>query len=163
MGSNIIRMIDYSAAVAARVQGVVLPDGSIVGVRAVHGSGNAGIPNPLFPGQNIDAAPEKPREQFCHTSEIPDAPTVSPLTQDGVVTFEWTISMRLYVPRQNLATVRQTLLPFYDPYMGTFWADRQLGGMCNLSYIRSFKPDGDDDFCWLDMDLWVQENVDYGV
>lgn len=160
MGS-ITQMIDYSASVAARVQGVLLPDGTPVGVRAVHGSGNAGIANPLLPGHLIDAAPEKPREQFCHVSEIPDAPSVIPVTMDGLAMLEWSIPMRLYVPRGNLATVRQTLLPFYEPYWDTFWADHTLGGLCNLAYIRSFKPDGDDDWCWLDMDLYVQ--VDRGV
>lgn len=169
MGSNIVRMVDYTAVVAARVQGVTLPNGEIVGVRSIYGSGNGGYVDPLRQGVDangnpflVQPTPEKPLEQFCHISTIPDAPTVVPLTQDLAVTFEWSIPMRLYVPRNDLATVSQTLLPFYDAYMGTFYADHTLNGMANLAYIRSFKPDGDDDWCWLDMDLYVLENVDYG-
>ena len=163
MGSSIQFTVDMSAIVAARVQGVTLPNGEIVGVRSIYGSGNSHYADPLRPGMEVQPAPEKPTELFCHFSEIPDAPKVGPLTQDSTVEFEWAIPMRLYVPRGNLATVKQTLLPFYDAYMAAFWADRTLGGLCNLAYIRSFKPDGDDSWCWLDMDLYVQENVDYGA
>jgi hypothetical protein len=162
MGSNIALTIDMTAIVAARVQGVAMPNGEIVGVRSIYGSGNSGYADPLRSGQAVQPAKEKPLEPLCHISEIPDAPTVVPLTQDGVVQFEWSIPMRLYVPRGDLATVRQTLLPFYDAYMAAFWADHTLGGLCNLAYIRSFKPDGDDSWCWLDMDLYVQELVTYG-
>jgi hypothetical protein len=162
MGSSSIQtIIDYTAVVAARVQNVTMPNGEVVGVRSIYGSGNGNLPNPLQPGQVVQPSPEKPTEPFCHISTIPDAPTITPLTQDGTVQLDWSIPMRFYVPRGNLSSAVQALLPFYDPYMRTFWADRTLNGMCNLAYIRSFKPDGDDDWCWLDSDLYVLEIVDY--
>ena len=161
MSSNIAYIVDYSAAVAARVQNLTLPNGEVGGVRSVYGAGQGLFGDPLRPGQTIQPAPEAPQEAFTHISDLPGAPNPTPLTQDGTVELLWAVPMRLYVPRSDLATVRQTLLPFYDGYEAAFWPDRTLGGLCLLAYIKSFTRGSDDDWAWLDMELSVLEEVSW--
>ena len=161
MSSQIARIVDYSAVVAARVQGLAMPSGGTAGVRSVFGCGQGFYTDPLRPGQMVAPAPENPLEPFTHTSDLPDAPVLTPLTQSGTVQLEWAVPMRLYAQRGDLRAVRQVLLPFYDGYTGAFWRDRTLGGLCLLAYIRSFRVASDDDWAWLDMDLYALEEVDY--
>ena len=160
-GSQIRSIVDYSAALAARVQNLPMPNGGTAGVRSVFGCGQNLYADPLRPGQMIAPAPELPLESFMHVSDLPDAPNPTPLTQDGTVLFEWSVPMRLYVPRGDLRAARATLLPFYNGYYAAFWPDRTLGGLCLLAYIRSFRIAADDDWAWLDMDLSALEEVSY--
>ncbi|MGH2512364.1 MAG: hypothetical protein ACRDGQ_06730 [Candidatus Limnocylindrales bacterium] len=162
MSSNIAAIVDYSATVAARVQDVALANGEIGGVRSVYGGGMNLYADPLRPGEMIQPSPEKPLEPFTHMTDLPDAPTITPLTQEGSVQLEWNVPMRFYVPRGDLATARQTLLPFYDAYEAAFWPDRRLGGLCLLAYIRSMGPaQADSDWAWCPMVLYVLEEVDW--
>ncbi len=159
MSSNIVRIVDYSAHVAGRIQNVPMADGSLGGVRSTYGAGQNVYADPLRPGQNIQPAPERPLEAFTHMSELPDAPTVTPVTQDGVVQFDWIVPMRLYVPRGDLANVRQTLLPFYGAYAAAFSSDWTLGGLCLLAFVKSFTRGADADWAWLDVELSVTEQA----
>lgn len=161
MSSSIAAIVDYTATVAARIQGVPLPNGEPGGVRSVYGAGQGLYPDPLRPGQMIQPAPERPLEPFSHISDLPGAPSPKALTQSGTVQFEWIVPMRLYVARTDLGLVRQTLLPFYDAYEAAFWPDRRLGGLCSLAYIKSFTRASDEDWAWLDMELSVTEIVSY--
>ena len=151
---------DYTATVAARVQGIALPSGEVVGVRSVYGSGQNLYADPLRPGQMIQPAPDKPIEAFTHVSDLPQIDP-RPQTQSGTFERLWILPMRFYVPRGDLATVRQTLLPFYDGYDAAFATDRTLGGLCLLAYIKSFTRDADPDWAWLAMDLSVLEEVSW--
>ena len=159
-GSNIRWIVDASAALAGTISGVTLPNGQVAGVRAVFGAGQGRSADPLRPGQTIAPATESPHEELTHVSDLPDAPTIIPLTQDGTIRLEWTVPMRLYATRGDLATARAILLPFYDAYLAAF-RDWTLGGLCALAYIKSFKPAADDDWVWLDIDLYVLEEVSY--
>jgi hypothetical protein len=160
-GSDIGEIIDYTAAVAARVQGVMLPNGSVAGVLSVAGAGQGVVDDPLRTGQKIAACGENPTEALQHWSELPDAPVITPDTQNGTIKVEWEIPMRLIMPRSDLATTRAVMLPFYDAYLRAFWTDRQLGGLANLSYISRFERSGDSDWAWLEMTLHVVEYVTY--
>jgi len=160
-GSNIDHLVDYTATVAAKVQGVTLPNGEEVGVRSVYGAGQGFYDDPLRPGQTIQPVPETPTETFQHWSELPDAPALAYDTQSGTMKIEWDIPMRLVLARGDLATTRTIGLPFYDAYIEQFWLDRYLGSLCNLAYIRSFARGGDGTWAWLEMHLYVREYVDY--
>lgn len=161
MSSSILTTVDYSAALAGRVQGITWSNGTKGGVRSVFGAGTGTVGDPLRPGQTIQPIPENPSEPYTHWSDLPDAPTIIPLSQSGLVQLEWTVPMRLFVPRGDVRTARQTLMPFYDGYLAQFVRDPTLGGRCLIAYIRGFKPDGDDDWLWLDMELHVEEEVHY--
>ena len=161
MSSDINAIIDYTAVVAARVQGVTLYNGEVVGVRSVYGAGQGFYADPFRTGQKVQPVPEVPTETFQHFSELPDAPTIAPDTQSGTVRVEWDIPMRLILARGDLATTRQIALPFYDAYLGAFWQDNRLADLCNLAYIRSFARGGDGTWAWLEMHLFVREYVDY--
>lgn len=161
MSSDIAAIIDYSATVAARIQSVTLANGEIVGVRSIYGAGQNFYPDPLRPGQFVQPAPDVPTEPFQHMSELPDAPNVTYETQSGTFRLDWDIPMRLTVARPNLANVRQVLLPWYDAYLGAFAADRLLGGLVALAYIRSFSKEADDDWVSLLMQLRAVEFVSY--
>jgi hypothetical protein len=162
MSSNIASIVDYTAQVAAGIQDVALPNGEVVGIRSVYGAGQERYPDPLNPGQNIQPAPENALEPFTHISDLPDAPTVAYLTQDGTVEFTWMVPMWLYVPRGDLATLRAVLLPFFDAYEAAFAPDPTLGGLAVLSYISSFgKVEVADDWARLPIDLRVTEMVRY--
>lgn len=160
-GSQIARIVDYTAAVAARIQNVALPNGTVVGVRAIYGAGQNVYGDPLRPGQYIQPAPALPLEPFSHMSELPDAPTVVPVTQTGTVQFGWVVPMRLYVPLGDFAAVRQTLLPFYAAYASVFTPDWTLGGLCLISSIKSFTRGVDANWAWLDVELDVIEQVSF--
>jgi hypothetical protein len=151
VSSDIAQIIDYTAVVAA----------GIAGVRQVYGAGQGLYADPLRAGQMIAAAPDRVQAPFTHTSELPDAPTVDFLTQTGTIEVVWQVPMRLYVNRSRLEDVRRALLPFYDRYLGAFARDRQLGGLCSLAWISSFRVEADDDWAWLAADLSVREYVSY--
>jgi hypothetical protein len=161
VSSNIAAIVDYSAQLAASVQGIYLPNGTTVGVRSVYGAGQGVYGDPLHPGQLIQPAPEEAIEAFMHVSDLPDAPIIAPYTQDGMVELTWLVPMRLYVPRGDLRTARQTLLPFYDAYLAAFVPDIRLGGLALIAYLASYRIESDSDWAWLAMDLHVEELVAY--
>lgn len=160
MGSNIARIVDASAAVAAGIQNVILPNGSVVGVRSVYGGGQGVIGDPLRPGNTIQPVQERPSEPLMHVSRLPDAPTVTWITQQTVELI-WTIQMSLYLQRGDAATAAQAALPFYDAYLAAFTPQTTLGGLCLLSQIKSFKTGTDEAWYWLDIELEVTEQVQY--
>ena len=163
-GSSIVAIIDTSAAYAANVQNVLLPNGTLVGVRSIYGGGSLLVPDPLRPGQMIQPCPEEPTEPFTHFSTLPEAPTVAPITQQGLVEFTWIVPMRLALPRGDAATATATLLPFYDAYMAALSAngtDWSLGGLALNAYIKSFARSSDASWLWLEMELLVVEEVHY--
>lgn len=159
--SAIAEIVDATALIAARVQGVSLPNGTVAGVRAIYGAGQNTLFDPFRPGQYIQPVPETPLETFEHWSELPDAPTIVPDTQGGTVRLEWDVPMRLILARGSLPMTRQIGLPFYDAYLSAFWADRRIGGLVQLSYIKSFARGGDGNWAWLEMHLHVAEYVAY--
>jgi hypothetical protein len=160
--SSIALIVDYTAQIAAGIQGVALPNGTTAGVRSTFGAGQGVYADPLHPGQMIAPAPENPLEPFTHFSNLPDAPTIARVTQDGVVELAWTLPMQFFVPRGDLRTVRQTLLPFFDAYLAVFLPQWTLGGLCLASWISSVKVESDADWAWLAMDLHVEELLNYG-
>ena len=163
-GSSIAAIVDTSAAYAAAIQNISMPNGTLVSVRSVYGAGQNVVADPLRPGQKIQPCSEEPTEPFTHFSTLPEAPTVAPVTQDGLVEYTWTIPMRLALPRGDAATATATLLPFYDAYMaalslnGTDWT---LGGLAQNAYIKSFARSSDASWLWLEMELLVVEQVMY--
>ncbi len=159
-GSQIVRIVDYTALAAGRIQNVPMFDGSLGGVRSTYGAGQNVYADPLRPGQNIQPAPERPLEAFTHMSELPDAPAIASSSQTSVQ-FTWIVPMRLYVPRADLASVRQTLLPFYGAYAAEFLTDWTLGGLCLIAFIKSFTRGADADWAWLDSELSVTEVVSF--
>jgi hypothetical protein len=160
-GSDIAQIVDYVATVGARVQGVKLPNGQVVGVAAVYGAGQGFYPDPLRPGQMVQPLGETIKEAFEFHAEVPDAPTITPETQNGTIRVEWDVPMRLVLLRGDLATTRQIALPFYDAFLREFWTDRRLGNLCQLAYITTFQRGGDGTWAWLDMSLRVIEYVAY--
>ncbi len=149
MSSDIAQIVDYSAVVASRVPGVT----------AVFGLGGGFYDDPLRPGQGLQPVPEKVAMPGTHTSDVPDAPEIAPMTQTGTFELVWSVPMRLYVARSRLIDVRRALVPFYDAYLAAFARDRTLAGLCSLSHIKSMSVEADDAWAWLAMDLSVQEFV----
>lgn len=151
--SNIDRIVDYTAALA----------GHIEGVQAVFGAGLGETEDPLRHGQPVAAAPSEASAAFTHWSECPGAPPVQWVSQDGVVELTWTIPMRLWLPRADLAETRRMSLPFYDRYLAAFIRDWQLGGLALSSQVTRFAAGGDTSWSWLDIGLTVVERVNYLV
>lgn len=164
MASVIAQIVDYSAWKAGHdIQGLMLPNGSTIGVRATFGVGQSFYPDPLRPDPadltNLQPAPENPFEPYTHFSDLPDAPTLAWLTQDGAVQLDWDIPMRLWLPRSSLAVARQTAMPFYFPYLRAFFSADGFGGLCTQAWPVRFSIGGDEDWNWLDVALHVQETV----
>lgn len=150
MTSLIDEIVDYSAAVAAAVSGVV----------AVFGAGLGEVADPLRPGKTVQAAPSTDQlPELAHVSFLPDAPGVTPFDQDGGYEVLWRIPMRLVLPRSELSRARAVALPFYGRYIDAFWADRRLGGSCALARISRFELATDGTDRWLGIDLEVREIV----
>lgn len=148
MSSSIVRIVDYTAQRAALVPGM----------RAVFGSGQGVIGDPLRPGATIAPCPERPTEPLTHWSKMPDAPSIEWVSMQSVE-LHWTIPMTLWIERSDAATAAQVSLPFYSGYLDAFLPDPTLSGLAMLSWIRSFKPGADDEWFWLDVELEVQELV----
>ena len=149
--SEIDKIIDYTAAVAAR----------IAGVQSAWGAGLGEVEDPLRPGQPIAAAPSRPTDPYSHWSDCPSAPPVEWVSQNFTVELTWTIPMRLWLPKGDLAEARRAALPFYDRYLRAFTLDWQLGGLVLRSRLTKFAPMGDPDWTWLDMSLTAVERVNY--
>lgn len=151
MSSQIGLIVDYTAQVAA----------GITGVTAVFAAGLGVIGDPLRPGQTIQAAPDAPTGAFTHWSDLPKAPTIERLTQNGTVSYLWDLPMRLWLARSDLANLRRTALPFYDRYLHAFMADPTLGGLCVIATPKLFELGDDAVWGWLDVNLEVSEVVSY--
>ena len=155
MGSNIATIVDTTAALA----------GTIAGVKSVAGSGQGTVDDPLRPGQKIAAAPSNPIEEFSHWSELPTVPGVTYVDQDGSVRLDWTIVMKLFFSKGDIARIRQLALPFYDAYLAAFAAlsNQTLGGLCNRTTLTSFAVMATEtsEWAWLEIRLLVVEYVIY--
>lgn len=149
--SKIAQIVDYTAVVAARIPGVV----------SVAASGQGYYEDPKNPGEKIRAFGNNAIDGFSHASELPNVPAVEWVTQSGTVRLTWNIPMRLYVDSGDLATVRQTVLPFYDAYLAAFIGDRLLGGLVLYSQIKSFSIGNANNWSWLEIRLEAQEMVTY--
>jgi hypothetical protein len=161
MSSQIATIVDYTAAVAASIQGLAnaLTGNSDLGVRSIYGCGAGNVSDPLRAGQKVQPGAEKAIEPFQHWSDVPDAPTIASWTQDGLYELEWNVPMRLYTNRGSLPTARGTILPFYDAYLRAFALDNRLGGLCAECHVSSFRVESDDEWVWLAVDLHVLEEV----
>jgi hypothetical protein len=154
-GSQIERIIDYTALVAA----------SIEGVKTVAGSGAGYYDDPLRPGQKIAACHFQAVNAYTHWSDVPNAPPVEWVSQSGTVELSWTIPMRLWLPKDD-SEARRTALPFYDRYLGAFIQDNRLAGgdggnLVLRTLINRFSIGGNDDWSWLDIGLLAVERVSY--
>lgn len=149
--SDIDQIVDYTAAVAGKIEDVV----------ATFGAGLGLVDDPLRMGQKIATAESNPVVPFSHWSEIPGAPGVTWLTQNKTVEVAWTIPMRLWLPH-NPADARRMVLPFYDRYLSAFARDNELGGLVNRTHIARFAIGGDKDWSWLDVGLVAVEVINYG-
>lgn len=160
MPSVIGQIVDFTAWKAGHdIQGVLLPNGLTIGVRAAFGTGQGIYNDPLRPTEQLQPAPENPLEPYTHFSDLPDAPTLAWLTQDGAVQLDWDIPMRLWLPRSSLAVARQTAMPFYYPYIRAFFSADGFGGLCTQAWPSRFSIGGDEDWNWLDVNLHVMETV----
>lgn len=152
--SNIALIVDYTAAVAASIPGVV----------GVAGSGQGTVDDPLRPGQKIAAAGSNPSAPYTHWSEVPGAPPVEWVSQSGTVEIAWTIPMRLWLPAED-GEARRAALPFYDGYLRAFVRDPFLGAYPGNLALRTevarFAIGGDKNWSWLDVGLRVWERVNY--
>lgn len=155
--SKIVTIVDYTAAIAAGIDGV----------KSVAASGQGVIDDPLRPGQKIATALENPTDPFQHWSDVPGAPTVVWVSQTGTVEITWHVPMRLWLP-QDAGEARRVALPFYDRYLRAFVGDPFLGDreqgthLALRSEIARFAVGGDKNWSWLDVGLVVVERVNYG-
>lgn len=157
MGSSDINVIiDYTASIAA----------SVPGVKAVAGSGSGNVDDPLRPGHKIVTAEANPVTPFLHWSEVPGAPPVEWVSQNGTVEISWHVPMRLWLPHSS-SEARRLALPFYDGYLRAFTRDPFLGDrtiqadLALRTAIVKFAIGGDANWSWLDVGLLVVERVNY--
>lgn len=148
--SQIERIIDYTATVAAGIEGV----------KTVAAAGQGYYDDPLRPGSKIATASVSPANAFTHWSDVPMAPPVQWVNQTGTVELTWMIPMRLWLPKSD-EEARRTALPFYNRYIKAFVLDRLLGGLVLRTAITRFSIGGDKDWSWLDMVLEAVERVAY--
>jgi len=155
--SAIATIVDYTAAVAAEMDGVL----------SVWASGAGNVDDPLRPSQTIRAAMQAPPEEAAHWSELPSAPAVRWVTQDGKVELTWLIPMRLWLMTADMAKLREKALPWYPKYLSAFVHDRLLGGLVIRSWIDAFDllldapVPNQARWGWLETKLAVIEQVDY--
>lgn len=149
-GSQIVKIVDYTAMVAAGIEGV----------KAVAASGQGETDDPLRPGQFIQAANSNPVAAFTHWSEVPGAPPVEWVSQTGTVELAWNIPMRLWLPPAD-GEARRLALPFYDGYLRAFILDHRLGDLVLRSEVARFSIGGDSNWSWLDVGLRAWERVNY--
>lgn len=154
MSSKIERIVDFTARIA----------GGIDGIKSVSASGQGYYDDPLRPGQKIAVAGVEPKEPYSHMSDIPAAPMVKYVNQSGGVELTWHVPMRLWLPKTD-DDARRTGLPFYDRYLRAFLLNYYLNdGTENLALrteLTGFRPGGDKDWSWLDIQLTVVERVEY--
>lgn len=148
--SRIADIVDYTAVIAAGIEGV----------KVVAAAGQGYYDDPLRPGQKIAAAPEANTNPYTHWSEVPSAPEIMWVSQQGGVELTWTIPMRLWLPKTN-AEARRTALPFYDRYLRAFVLRPTIDGLALRSAVSRFVIGGDKDWSWLDTGLMVVERVTY--
>lgn len=152
--SDINQIVDYTAAIAAGIDGV----------KIVLGSGSGLVDDPLRPGKRIATAGSDPAAAFTHWSDVPTAPAVEYVGQTGTVELSWMVPMRLWLPKTD-EEARRVILPFYDRYLRAFLSDPFLGerpdNLATRTEIAHFRPGGDKDWSWLDVGLLVVERVNY--
>lgn len=148
--SNIGQIIDYTAWVAAGIEGI----------KSVAGAGSGFFDDPLRPGQKIGTAGFQTQSAYAHWSDVPGAPPIEWVSQSGAVELTWTIPMRLWLPKED-PEARRTALPFYDRYLRAFILDRRLGDLVLRSQVASFTIGGNDDWSWLNIGLLAVERVSY--
>lgn len=149
--SNVGLIVDYTAKVAAGIEGV----------KSVAASGQGVYDDPLRAGQKIAAALDDPTAAFSHWSELPGAPPVEWVSQSGTVELTWYVPMRLWLPKSSTEEVRRLALPFYDRYIRAFVLDRTLGDLVLRTQVSRFAIGGDKDWSWLDVGLTAVERVSY--
>ena len=152
MSSNVATLVDYTAWRA----GIYVP-----GLTSVAAAGQDVYPDPFRAGQTIAAAASNPVAPLSHWSELPTAPAVEWIDQDGTVQLAWTIPMRLWISKAPIEDVRRILLPFYDRYLAAFVPDPTLGGLALRSQIAGFSVASNDDWAWLEVRLTAVEMVRY--
>lgn len=155
MGSNIESIVDYTAYLAAGIEGV----------KSVAGAGQGIWDDPLRPGLKIAAAGSNPAEELSHWTELPTAPGVTWLDQDASVQLDWTLVMKLFFSKGDIERIRQLALPFYDRYLAVFAAmsNYQLDGLALRTQLTNFAvmaAEGSD-WAWLEIRLLVVEIVQY--
>lgn len=154
--SRIAYIVDYTAAVAAGIEGV----------KAVSGAGTKLVEDPLRPGQYVASNGPNAVAQYTHWSEVPGAPDVDWVSQSGTVELTWMIPMRLWLPKSD-EEARRTVMPFYDRYLRAFVRDPFLGappdGLVLRSQIKMMKIGGDDNWSWLDVMYLCVERVNYSA
>lgn len=153
MASIIEQIVDYTAVLAAT---------EIEGLVAVAAIGTYGYDDPLRAGHKIATAQEKPGSAMTHWSEAPGAPPVKRVSQDGWVEIDWTIPMRLWLPKQTEAA-RRAAIPFYSRYLEAFYNDPRLSNLVLRSEITRFEIGGDQDWSWLNIGLTAVERVQFGT
>lgn len=155
MGSNIARIIDYTAVIA----------GGIEGVKSVCGSGQGFYEDPLRSGYKIEPCPSTNKSLFAHWSGAPAAPAVEWVSQSGTVELTWVIPMRLWLPKTDEEAIRAAM-PFYDRYLAAFVANYRLDDgdqkLVLRSHIAHFRIGGSPEWSWLDVGLQVVERTSYG-
>ena len=165
MSSQIASIVDYTAYLAAGIQDVPVLDGQTIGIRSVAGAGQGIWDDPLRAGQKIAPAGSNPIEELSHWSELPTAPGVTWVDQDGTVQLSWTIVMKLFFSRGDVARIRQLALPFYDRYLAVFakLANYTLGGLALRTQLTSFAvmATEESEWAWLETRLLVVELVQY--
>lgn len=154
MISKIERIVDYTCVLAAGIRDI----------RSVAGAGQGYYDDPLRPGQKIAVAGVEPKEIYSHFSDVPAAPMVKYVNQSGTVELTWMVPMRLWLPKTD-DDARRGALPFYDRYLEKFLLNYYLNdGDENLALrteLSGFRPGGDKDWSWLDVQLTVVERVTY--
>lgn len=156
MPSNIARIVDYSAVLAA----------GIPGVKSIWATGQ-GFETDPFTGKPLLAAQESPAEEYAHFSDLPGAPSIVWVTNTGTEELTWVVPMRLWFQTTDYAVLRQKAMPFYDGYLAAFARDRTLRGLCLRARIASFAIGMDPEvvgrarWAWLDPKLEVVEQVNY--
>ena len=151
--SNIARVVDYTCLVAASIDGVV----------AIAGAGQDFYDDPFRPGYKILAHADRAKVAGLHVTNLPEAPALRWLTQDGIVELTWHLPMRFYLDGNDPISTRMQVLPMYDRYLRAFIREHTLGDLVLRTQLTSFKMGEDSDWAWLQVELLAVEQVNYSV
>ncbi len=146
MASRLPEIMDQAAAIA----------GGVAGITSVWAAGSGLVDDPLRAGQKIVASPvDNVEPGSCHVlAPVAMAPEGGGLGMAGMTVVRWTLPIRVYFSRNDLANAIRLSTPFYVSFYTAFAAHITLNGTCRDAYLTGGKTVGDEKNTWIAVE-WV--------
>jgi hypothetical protein len=139
--SRLPEIMDQAAVVASGVQGV----------KTVWAAGSGLVDDPFRPGHKLEPSPLNNVAPGSFHVLPPTAmvPEGGGLGMIGMTVVKWTLPMRFYFDRNNLANAVRISTPFYVAMYSAFAAHITLFDTCRQAYLTGGKTTGDEENTWV--------------